>query len=108
MRTHLKPDGLIAFESRKFLNWSGSRMSFELCYRFPEEKLISSSQLRFWSVNEIARHLLESGLRIERLMGDWDLGEFKESSTEEMVFFVRVKVVCQTKRCFRKYHTSHC
>lgn len=116
MRTHLKPDGLIAFESRnprldwaarwnyemklstpegevvesrKFLKWSGSRMSFELCYRFPDEKLISSSELRFWSAQEIEKHLSEAGLRIERLMGDWDLGEFNEESTEEMVFFVR-------------------
>lgn len=118
MRTHLKPDGLIAFESRnpnldwaarwnyemklstpngevvesrKFLSWSGSRMSFELCYQFPDEKLVSSSQLRFWSAQEIEKHLAAAGLRIERLMGDWKLGDFMETSTEEMVFFIRVQ-----------------
>ncbi len=119
MRTHLKRDGLIAFESRnpnldwaarwnyemkldtpdgevvesrKFLNWSGSRMSFELYYQFSDEKLVSSSELRFWSAKEIEKHLSEAGLCIERLMGDWELGEFKKDSTEEMVFFVRPMV----------------
>lgn len=116
MQKHLRPDGLIAFESRNpnldwasrwnyeiklnapvgeviesrhFLSWSGRRMSFELRYQFPDEKLISHSQLRFWSAKEIERHLSEAGLRIERLMGDWEFGDFKENSTEEMVFIAR-------------------
>lgn len=116
MRKHLAPDGLIAFESRnphldwaarwnyeiklktavgdvlesrRFLYWSGNRMTFELLYQFPDEVLTSQSELRFWHPEEIAKQFKDAGLRIDRLMGDWDMGEFKEDSTEEMVFVIR-------------------
>lgn len=112
----LKPDGLFAFEtrnpnlswdsrwnyqttlkssdgevieSRRFLKWNGPRMSFELNYHFQDEILTSESTLRFWSHQEIETHLVDAGLFLERLMGDWDYGEFMLESTEEMVFFVR-------------------
>ena len=116
MRTHLKPNGLIAFESRnpnldwasrwnyevkldtpdgvvtesrQFLRWSENQMTFELRYQFPDEELVSTSHLRFWSPKEIEHHLMEANLRVDRIMGDWEYGDFKENSTEEMVFFVR-------------------
>lgn len=116
MKVHLKPDGMIAFEtrnpkldwairwnykiklntpegevieSRHFLNWSGNKMLFELCYEFPKERLVSQSQLRFWSANEINRIFSEVGLKIEKLIGDWENSEVKEESTEEMVFLIR-------------------
>jgi SAM-dependent methyltransferase len=116
MRQHLKEDGLIVFESRNpVINWKENwdysmsldlpegkvqesrlfveeekdRMIFELWYQFPDEVLVSKSELRFLSHDAISNFLMISGLRVEKILGDWNGGLFHEPSSEEMIFFVR-------------------
>jgi SAM-dependent methyltransferase len=116
MRDHLAPDGLIVFESRNpaidwRARWHGSsgefeidgavvrqscevlsanddRIVFERIYSFPDEVLVSSSELRFRSRTEIETALLTSGLRIEKVCGDWDGGAFVHEFSDEMIFLV--------------------
>lgn len=77
------------FESRKFLAQNGERMSFELKYEFPDETLISNSELRFSNHNLIGQLLKDAGLRVEILLGDWSGGAFNEMTSEEMIFVVK-------------------
>jgi SAM-dependent methyltransferase len=117
MRTQLKPGGVVAFESRnpaidwesrwnydvsldwprggvvhesrRFLAMNGDRLTFELRFRFPDETIVSGSELRFLSRTEIENRLAESGLRIDRVLGDWDASPFDESCSDEMIFIAR-------------------
>ena len=66
------------------------RMVFELQYRFPKETLVSNSELRFLSHKSIEGHLDESGLRIDKLFGDWSAAPFDENYSQEMIFIVRL------------------
>jgi ubiquinone/menaquinone biosynthesis C-methylase UbiE len=115
MRNQIKPGGLIAFESRnpkidwvkewnydidlqtpegtvhesrRFLAMKNDRMTFELRYQFPDETLLSASELRFLTYKEIERRLSSSGLRIEDMLGDWNGSLFDESSSPEMIFLM--------------------
>jgi hypothetical protein len=81
------PDSAV-LESRRFLKMKNDRMSFELIYEFPDEKLVSRSELRFWSRNEIEKHLVDAGLCVSKLLGDWDGSGFDERSSQEMIFIV--------------------
>lgn len=119
MRGHLKPEGVIVFESRKpaidwaahwdydmsletaegvvhearrFLTMRDGSMTFELRYQFPDEELVSESKLRFWSKGEIEAHLTRAGLHIHRLLGDWDGSDFDEKISEEMIFVAGLAV----------------
>lgn len=76
-------------ESRRFLTMEGDRMTFELRYQFPDEALVSTSELRFLSRKEIEEHLTAAGLCVEKIMGDWDGTHFDEKSSREMIFIVR-------------------
>lgn len=116
MQRHLKPGGSIVFESRnpevdwakkwnyeidlelpgtvvreerRFLKMESGRMIFDLFYRFLDEELVSRSELRFWSRQEIEDHLGASGLSVDKVLGDWDGKEFDSSSSDEMIFVVR-------------------
>lgn len=116
MRNHLKPDGLIVFESRnpaidwaaqwnydmafetpdgtvresrRFIAMRAGRMQFELRYQFPDEALVSQSALRFLSRQEIEAHLAASGLRPEKISGDWNDALFEEQTSHEMIFRAR-------------------
>ncbi|HEY9730525.1 MAG TPA: class I SAM-dependent methyltransferase [Drouetiella sp.] len=117
MQKHLKPDGLIVFESRnpdfdwhknwnyeleieiptggvvkesrKFVAMDENMLTFELCYQFKTELLTSKSVLRFWTETEIRHHLQEAGLKVEKLLGNWNGNEFTKNQSEEMIFFVR-------------------
>lgn len=86
----LKLPGQIVRESRQFLSLQNSRMTFELRYQFPDETLLSSSELRFQSRKEIEEKLSVSGLRVEKLLGDWDGKLFDEKTSEEMIFMVKI------------------
>ncbi len=66
-------------------------MTFEIRYQFPDETLVSSSELRFLSSKEIEERLIASGLCVEKVLGDWDGKSFDESSSHEMIFIARVK-----------------
>ena len=115
MRNHLNKGGIIAFESRnpsykwekewnydivielptstvresrRFLSMENTRLRFELCYDFPDETLMSASELRFSSKAQICEYLTGSGLRVDKLLGDWDSTPFDERSSQEMIFIV--------------------
>lgn len=117
MRKHLKPEGRAVFESRNpLVDWAGEwnydlelespsgrvhesrrfismekdRMTFELRYRFPDEILVSKSELRFLSRNEIEDRLSTCGLRVAELYGDWSGNRFEETTSLEMIFIVQV------------------
>jgi hypothetical protein len=119
MRKHLKRGGFVAFESRnplidwekdwnydmvlelpastvhesrRFLAMENDRLSFELRYQFPDETLVSASELRFLSKEDIDERLTASGLCIDKVMGDWDGTPFDESS-QEMIFIVRAALI---------------
>lgn len=116
MRKHLQPGGSVVFESRnplfdwesawnydmvlelpsstihesrRFLKMENGRMSFELRYQFPGETLVSTSELRFSSRNDIDERLAAAGLCIEKVLGDWDGAPFDERTSQEMIFTVR-------------------
>lgn len=119
MKKHLKPGGLIVFESRNpLLDWASrwnyqmeltlpsttvlesrhllsmedNHMRFELRYQFQDgacETFTSISELRFFSREEIEAHLKESGLYVETLLGGWRGEPFYKSTSEEMIFKVR-------------------
>ncbi|TCR92128.1 class I SAM-dependent methyltransferase [Rhizobium sp. BK376] len=116
MRDHLAPDGLIVFESRnpaidwrlrwhgnedefevdglairqtcEVLSVAGDRIVFETRYAFPDEVLVSLSELRFRSRTEIEAGLQVSGLQAKKICGDWDGALFVSDSSDEMIFFV--------------------
>lgn len=116
MRKHLKPTGQIVFESRnpsidwaknwnydmvlelptsrvaesrRFIRMDDDRMTFELRYVFPDEVVVSTSELRFLSRKEIESRLSASGLNVERVLGDWDGKPFDEGHSYEMIFFIQ-------------------
>ncbi|MBC7996873.1 MAG: methyltransferase domain-containing protein [Leptolyngbya sp.] len=115
MREHLKPGGLIVFESRnpaidwakqwdyaitlelpgatvsesrRLISFKDDRMVFELSYKFPDENLQSMSELRFMSRREITEHLAAAGLLVKDVLGNWDGAVFDETMSEEMIFMV--------------------
>lgn len=113
MRSHLKPQGIAAFESRnpaidwtanwnydmtfelsgnqiyekrRLLEMNNDQMTFELLYEFPDETLRSESHLRFLAHYQIETLMREAGLQLEKLLGDWDEKPFGERTSEEMIF----------------------
>ena len=117
MRKHLKPDGIIVFESRnpvidwtinwnydmefnlpdggivkesrRFISMEENKMSFDLRYQFQDELLTSESLLRFWTRQEIEDHAAATGLSVEKILGNWDGAAFDKNTSEEMIFFLR-------------------
>jgi SAM-dependent methyltransferase len=81
------PDGKVQ-ESRHFLGMANDRMTFELRYELTDERLVSRSELRLLSKIEIERRLVESGLHINNVLGDWQNNQFDENSSREMIFLV--------------------
>jgi 2-polyprenyl-3-methyl-5-hydroxy-6-metoxy-1,4-benzoquinol methylase len=116
MRKHLKPSGFVVFEtrnpvigweskwnydmvletrgghvheSRRFLSIENERMKFQLRYQFPDEILVSESQLRFLSRKSIEERLIASELRADKVFGDWNGTPFDEQSSQEIIFIAR-------------------
>ena len=116
MRRHLAVGGVVAFESRNpaidwntrwprsfvwelaegkvhqsrsDLNTEGELVSFEHSFRFPDETLVSPSTLRFMHRTRIEALLLQSGLGVAGLYGDWNASPFVETSSPEMIFVAR-------------------
>ncbi len=116
MRHHLKPTGRAVFESRNpAIDWAaawngdwelvhegvtirettevlarvGERISFEQRYQFPDETLVSRSELRFLPRQTIEAQLAAADLRVEALYGDWDAAPFNPAASKEMIFVVR-------------------
>jgi SAM-dependent methyltransferase len=118
MRHHLAPHGRAVFESRNpridwarrwegeevsythngvpvqqlihVLGWSGDRLTFEQRYSFGGHTLVSRSRLRFASRDEIERLVARAGLTVDALYGDWKRGPFDASSSDEMIFSIRL------------------
>ncbi len=117
MQKHLKPGGTVVFESRnplidwqnewdyemvidlpkgkvtesrRFLAMNSDLMKFELRYQFSDETLISKSELRFLSQDEINKRLSASGLSCNKVLGGWDGRHFDESC-REMIFIVHTR-----------------
>ncbi|MEN9937514.1 MAG: hypothetical protein RLZZ387_4093 [Chloroflexota bacterium] len=115
MHRHLKPAGRAVFESRNpaidwAAEWNGSseithkgvtirettvvlsrvgdRVTFEQRFQFPDETLVSFSELRFLPREAIEAQLAAAGLRIEALYGDWDRSPFDPAVSKEMIFIV--------------------
>ncbi len=118
MRKHLKPSGIVVFESRnpvidwtkewnydmvlelpgsivhesrRFISMKNDRLTFELRYQFPDETLVSKSELRFLAQTDIEKSLKARGLRVTDMLGDWDANPFDVKSSHEMIFIVRAE-----------------
>ncbi len=116
MRRHLAPGGRVVFESRNpDIDWQsrwnrisklnlpagevvierqtgkceGNRLHFLTYYHFANETLVSQSELRFWTHEEIIRVLNECHLKVVEFFGDWDKNPFDPISSEEMIFIVQ-------------------
>jgi ubiquinone/menaquinone biosynthesis C-methylase UbiE len=116
MRRQLKPSGRVVFESRNpaidwAAEWNGSvdltyqgvtirettqvltrvgdRVTFEQRYQFPDETLVSFSELRFLPQQAIEARLAAAGLGVETVFGDWDSSPFDAGSSHEMIFVAR-------------------
>ncbi len=120
MREHLAPGGQVVFETRNpVVDWRaiwdgrterlevdggpvevsyscermvGQRLRFATRYAFPDEELVSRSELLFLSPSEVEAHLLAAGLRVERLQGDWDGSPFDPERSHEMIVTARHEV----------------
>ncbi len=115
MAHHLKPDGVIVFESRNpNQNWdeiwgreyqmqtrqgpvravrrmtdssaSPEFLSFAWDYHFSTDTLTSDSTLRFLSSSEITDFANRAGLALDALYGDWDASSFDPEESREMIF----------------------
>ncbi len=116
VRRHLKPSGQFVFESRNpAIDWAtvwngsedrthqgirirettqvlaraGEHITFELRYQFPDETLVSRSELRFLPRPAIEERLAAAGLLVENVSGDWDSSPFDPTASHEMIFIVR-------------------
>lgn len=85
----LEHGGEIIRESRRLREMENGRMTFDLFYEFPDETFVSTSRLRFLSRNEIEERATASGLRVEKVLGDWQGKGFDETSSPEMIFILR-------------------
>lgn len=115
LRRHLKPTGRAVFESRNpAIDWAaewngtftlthqgvviheitevltrlGDRVTFEMRYQFPDETLVSRSELRFLPRAAIEAQLHTAGLQVEALYGNWDRSPFDPTTSKEMIFVV--------------------
>lgn len=76
-------------ETVEVLSRVGERVTFELRYQFPDETLVSRSELRFLPRTAIESHLAAAGLQVDALYGDWDRSPFDPTTSKEMIFVVR-------------------
>lgn len=88
-RFDFKIDGIAVRQTRQVLSVGNQRIRFDTRYAFPDEVLVSSSQLLFLSLEEIQSLIEQSGLGVEKVLGDWSGGAFDPVHSDEMIFFVR-------------------
>ena len=113
VKNHLKPDGIFTFEtrnptidwptlwhqdyvlqlpseavkiSRRVLSYQNERLIFEHYFKFDDETLKSTSDLRFMPGKKITELAALAGLSGESFIGDWTGGEFNSATSQEMIF----------------------
>jgi ubiquinone/menaquinone biosynthesis C-methylase UbiE len=114
---HLRSGGRFVFESRNpAINWSArwnydqffevdgtkvlqetrcgdpmwkERICFEHRYKFPDETLVSNSELRFVGKDRIIELLGEADFNITSLLGDWTGGDYDPATSDEMIFITQ-------------------
>ncbi|MEL6691712.1 MAG: class I SAM-dependent methyltransferase [Pseudomonadota bacterium] len=120
MAQHLKPGGLVAFETRNpSLDWDAiwgrsyemetpqgrvravrrmtdrssapEFLSFAWDYHFSDGVITSDSTLRFLSADAVTEFVDRAGLRVETILGDWQSGAFDPDLSREMIFKLRHK-----------------
>lgn len=82
-------DGVSVAVSYRCAPMVGQRLRFETHYVFPDERLVSTSELLFLSREEIEAHLLAAGLRVVNVQGDWDGSPFDPERSHEMIVTAR-------------------
>lgn len=88
----LTVDGAAIIEKRRFISMIDGRMVFDLHYQFPDESLVSRSELRFLTRVEIGRHLEAAGLHPVAVLGDWNGAPFDEATSDEMIFVLEGQI----------------
>lgn len=114
---HLRSEGQFVFESRNpAINWSArwnydqffevdgtkviqetrcgepmrkERICFEHRYKFPDETIVSKSELRFVGKDRIIELLDGAGFNIASVLGDRSGGAYDPVASEEMIFLAR-------------------
>jgi hypothetical protein len=76
-------------ETTEVLSRVGEQVTFEMRYQFPDEVLVSRSELRFLPKEAIEGRLLAAELQVEALFGNWDSSPFDAAVSKEMIFIVR-------------------
>jgi hypothetical protein len=87
--TDLMVDGVAVRQRLQVFSVAADRIAFETRYEFPDEVLVSASELRFLSREAIETYLSASGLRVETVVGDWNGEALDSASSDEMIFFAR-------------------
>jgi 2-polyprenyl-3-methyl-5-hydroxy-6-metoxy-1,4-benzoquinol methylase len=113
---HLKPGGVLAFESRNpALPWEtifngvetlqtpngpvpvewrvlwrrGEFVRFDTHYQLLDGERISESTLRFLRFDRLKEFLGDAGLEVESLYGDWDKSPFEPENSREIILLAR-------------------
>ncbi|MEL6831326.1 MAG: class I SAM-dependent methyltransferase, partial [Pseudomonadota bacterium] len=115
MADHLKPDGMVVFETRNpDLDWDSvwahsyvmqteqgpvratrrmtktngtpGYLSFAWDYEFSDETVTSESTLRFLNKAQLVAFANIAGLSVSELLGDWDGSQFVPQTSREMIF----------------------
>ena len=69
----------------------GDRVKFETRYHLADgEVLVSRSDLRFPTADQIESWLSSCGLRVIALFGDWNRSRFDPAQSDEMIFLAGV------------------
>lgn len=89
--TELEAGGERITETRHFISRDGEFASFEHSYEFADERLVSTSTLRFAPRATIEALLATARLRVEQLFGDWNRAPFAPEGSDEMIFIARAE-----------------
>jgi len=82
--------GLVITEHLRVLSHLDDRIRFETSYVFPDETLVSTSELRFLDLPALEQHIGAAGLAIERLQGDWNGRSFDAATSDEIIITARL------------------
>lgn len=75
---------------RRVIQQNQKTIEFKTTYFFPEESLVSTSLLRFWTFEEINKILVQKNLKVNEIYGDWDRSPFIPNQSKEIIFSVGI------------------